>query len=259
MYQRLSYTTLEYFNKVNATIFDKYGAEITVNENAKEIILYHGTRASLNKILKEGLLIRAGLRGKDTKMQMIDEVLNREFGVTRDQIPEWVWRNEYDYERTIEPHLHMSINLGTAVGYSHQGCEIKAQVRRNMFTWLLMRKFGRDFYAEEFKQKYGVEIGIISRIACERNGKNSHVFQVKIPVDYLRKEDLEFWRKIVAKVKEVNVKYPDIEAFSTLKRTTMEIRCIKNIPPKMFTKIWRVYWKERNFPHDNFELKQVYP
>jgi len=31
MYQRLSYTTLEYFNKVNATIFDKYGAEITVN------------------------------------------------------------------------------------------------------------------------------------------------------------------------------------------------------------------------------------
>jgi len=241
--QRVSITELEYNNKVNAWILDEHDAEITVDENAERIILYHGTRACLEKVLKEGLLIRAGLKGRDTKMQMIDEVLMGEFGVEREQVPDWIWRYEYEYEKTIEPHLHMSVNLGTAVGYSHQGCEIKAQVRYHMFTWLLERRYG-DFSVKDFEEKLfpNLRYGIISKLACERNGKESHVIQVEVPRGFLREEDWKFWRATVERVKETRKERPDLDAYRTLKTTTMEIRCLEHIPPEMFRKIWKVHW-----------------
>lgn len=257
--QRLTFDELEFNNKVNAHILDCHNAEITIDEKAKKVVLYHGTRAPLEKVLKEGLLIRAGLKGAGTKMQMIDEVLNGEFGVTREDVPEWVWIYEYDYEKTIEPHLHMSINLGTAVGYSHQGCEIKAQIRRNMFNWLLSRRYG-DFSAKEFEEKLfpGREYGIVSQIACQRNGEKSYVLQVEIPRNFLRREDTKFWKEVVEKVKQLAITDPEIEPFKTLKDTTMEIRCLKNVPPSMFRKIWRVQWATAwGWISGNYELVNI--
>jgi len=239
--QRLTFTELEYNNRVNAIILDEHNAEITADEEASQIILYHGTRAPIDEILRQGLLIRAGLKGVDTKLQMIDEVLNREFGVTREQVPDHVWRWEYDYERTIEPHLHMSLNLGTAVGYSHQGCETKAQVRGSMYHWLLERRLG-DFSPKQFEQTFGVGYGIVSRIACEQNGRDSHVVQVEVPVNFLRKEDFDLWRRHVQQLKTVQ-RY-DRDVFDELRRTTMEMRCLKNVPPAMFRRVWKVEWGE---------------
>lgn len=220
------------------TILDKLGAEITVDENAKRIILYHGTRAPAEKIFKEGLLVAAGLKGRNAKLQMIDEVLTSEFGVTREQIPEWIWIWEYKYEQTKPPHLHMSINLGTAIGYSHQGCEVKAQIRRNMFIWLLMRRYG-DFSIKDFEEKLfpNLSYSIISEIACKRNGENSYVFQVEVPKNYIYKEDLSFWRDTVTKVKKLN-------NFEILKTTTMEVRVVRDIPPEMIRRCWKVNWKK---------------
>lgn len=163
----------------------KYGQPTKVF--GETLILYHGTRAPLEKIMKEGLLIRAGRVGNDTRMQMIDEVLEGEFGVTRDQVPEWVWRYEWEYEKTIEPHLHFSVNVGTAAGYSHQGCEIKACVRGGMYSWLLTRRYGEDISFKEIEEKFGVSP---NRLACKMNGKESHVFCVEVPKDYVREEDL---------------------------------------------------------------------
>ena len=230
-----TYTALEYINKQNRALLDQYNAPITINENAAEIILYHGTRAPINKILREGLLVRAGRTGPNTKLQMIDEVLQGEFGVTREQIPDWIWRHEYEYELTEPPHLHMSINLGTAIGYAYQGCEIKASIRKNMFFWLLQKR-GQKITA---KQKQ-----LISKIAAERNGETPHVIQVKIPVGWLYRPDLELWRQLLKKIKREHYRNPQLNCLELLKTTTLEIRCLQNIPPEKITAIYKIKFQD---------------
>jgi len=257
--QRVTISELEARNKANSLLLDKFNNEITTDPNAKEVILYHGTRASYRKILKEGLLIRAGLHGRDTKMKMIDDVLQREFGVTRQQVPDWIWKNEYEYEKTIEPHLHMSINFGTAAGYSHQGCEIKAQVRDAMYCWLLTRRYG-DITCRE-QQKLFPNVSV-SQLACERNGKHSYVFQVKLPISFLRDQDLVFWREILTNINELMITHEECEPRKTLEETTMEIRCLRNIRPKMITQVWEIKWDNNwasKFLDDSYKVVQLFP
>lgn len=229
---------LEMANKFNLQ------TEVTSTRTEGRVILFHGTRASVQKILKEGLLIRAGRIGKDTKMQMIDEVLNGEFGVTREQVPEWIWRYDYDYEATFKPHLHMSINRDTAIGYSHQGCEIKACVRANMYNWLLTRRYGD--VSQIFVEKKFPNVSV-NQLACQRNGEESHVFQVEVPRMFLRKEDLDCWDKIKVKVQQ-NPKIARV-----LETTTLEVRCFQNIPPSMIKHIWKIHFT--NFLQ--YEIEEV--
>jgi len=238
-------------------LFDERLAEVTVNADAKTIILYHGSRVPYKKVMKQGLLIRAGLRGKNSKLQMIDDVLNGEFGVTREQIPEWIWKFEYDYEKTIEPHLHLSINLGTAVGYSHQGCEIKAQIRDHMYGWLLIRRYG-DLSVGEMQNKFPKSN--LSQLACEQNGKRSYVFQVAVPKSFIRKEDLKFWSEIINRLVELQKKRPELNALRHLLSDTIEMRCVKNLPASQILRIWNVDWKHRwsSFYDNTYQLKLMY-
>jgi hypothetical protein len=190
---------------------------------------------------------------------MIDDVLQGEFGVTREQIPEWVWKYEYEYEKTIEPHLHMSINFGTAAGYSHQGCEIKAQVRHAMYEWLLMRRYGDITCREE--QKLFPNISA-SQLACERNGKRSYVFQVKVPIAFLRDKDVVFWREVLTKINGLIITHKEYEMRKNLEETTMEIRCLRKIPPKMITQVWEIKWANdwaSRFLDDSYQVVQLFP
>lgn len=194
-----------------------------------KIILYHGTRAPLEKIAKEGLLIRAGKVGPDTKLQMIEEVL-AEFGYRLDQVPEWIWRHEYAYEATIEPHLHFSINRETAIGYSHQGCETKAQVRAAMYIWL----YGEDLTSQEIREKLGESP---HSLAAKKNGKISLVFCVQVLRSFIRTKDLLDLENTASKIRKL---YSEAEAEDFLARTTQEMRVIQNIPPRMIKKVWRI-------------------
>jgi len=244
--QRMSFNELEFSTLTNKEYLDQFGFPITINEKSKTIVLYHGTRASFEKIMKEGLLIRAGLVGNDTKMKMIDDVLNGELGVERGQIPDWIWKNEYEYEQTRSPHLHMSLNFGTALGYSHQGCEIKAQIRNNFYSWILSKRYGENLTIQELKIKLGHPEISINGIACEMNGKESHVFQVEVPINFLDKEDYKFWREILEKIKRANKEHPELKAFESLKRNTLEIRILRNIPPEMIKRAWKIYFKDNS-------------
>jgi len=193
------------------------------------LVLYHGTRAPLRKILKEGILVRAGRTGKDTRMQMVDEVLEREFGVTKEQVPSWIWKGEYDYEGSIEPHIHMSVNIRTAAGYAHQGCEIHAEIRSHMYGWLLERRYG-PMKVEDQRRRFPKSPGLI---ACEMNGVESHVFCVEVPVDFVRTSDLELLEGILKRAPG---------RMDYLNTTTMEVRVVKDIPPQMIKRVWRVYY-----------------
>lgn len=194
-----------------------------------KIILYHGTRAPLEKIAKEGLLIRAGRVGPDTKLQMIDEVLD-EFGFQRDQVPGWIWKGEYNYEATIVPHLHFAVNRDVAAGYSRQGCEIQAQVRAAMYMWLT----GPDLTFWEITQKLGRNP---YHLAAEKNGKTSLVFEVEIPRTFVRAKDLLDLGETASKFRTF---YGEDKVKNFLATTTFEMRVIRNILPEMITKVWRI-------------------
>lgn len=216
----------------------------------KTLVLYHGTRVSPEKIMEEGLLIRAGLTGKDTRMQMVDNALG-EFGYTRKKVPKWIWEGEWNYERTIEPHLHMSTNVGTAVGYSHQGCEIKAQIRTALISWIITKVYGdKDMSIREIDEKLGCSP---SKIAIRMNGKSSYVYCVEIPRNFVRKEDLQ---GLEGASKRYGEKIGIKERDEWLNRTTREVRVVENIPPNMIKRVWKVNFKGK-FVFAGYELERV--
>lgn len=218
--------------KRNGKGFDEIRFPVTTSANAEAAILYHGTRVDPSIIMKRGLLVRAGLEGGDTRMRMVDDVLESEFGVTRDQVPKWIWESEYLYERTKPAHLHMSLNFGTAAGYSRVGCEIKYQVRHHMLVWMCERRLDEgSIETRRMLEK------LIAEFCRRKNGNGSYVYQVKIPVVWLHEPDVALWRRCLKR-------YEEMKDGEDLQHTTVEIRCLRHIPPPHILAAWQVHFKD---------------
>jgi len=207
-------------------------ASLGHNEAAKiqgdRITLFHGTRASLEKIMREGLLICGGRR---SRMDLVREAL-ADFGLKIHDVPRWVWETAALCEANIEPHIHFSLNLGAAVAYAWQGCETRALVRAGALIWLLSRLLGENMSWRDLEDK-GVSMRDIDVVAAKMNGVESHVIKVEVPIDYVRREDYE---DILNAVQIYGEEY--------LSSTTMEVRVVKNVPPNMIKRVWRVAWDD---------------
>lgn len=204
------------------------------------ISLYHGTRAPLEKILGEGLLIYGGHRNK---MSLVREAL-ADLGLKIRDVPRWVWESSIHYEANIEPHIHCSLNIGTAAAYAWQGCETKAVVRAGALIWLLSRLLGHDVTFRELEE-LGVSDWDIRRVAAEANGLESHVIKVEVPIEYVRREDYEDVLRMIHLYGEQRLLY-----------NIMEVRVVRNIPPDMIKAAWRVVWRGRSL-YDGYDLKPV--
>jgi len=180
--------------------------------------LYHGTRTPPDKILEEGLVLGGGM----TKEERRDKIL-KEYGLELKDVPEWTWKGELEYEKDRPPHLHMSLNLPTAAGYAHQGCETECQIRRHLKIW----QKDLDNLPLALTRKL---MPLIDKEALEEIGKQPYVYEIEVPDDWITKED----HKRVESIKHIP---------GEIEFTAAEVHMEHNIPPEMITGVYEIDWR----------------
>ena len=158
----------------------------------KDIILYHGTRASPTSIRELGLI--AGGLDRTVKDPLTEKyIVNKErtlqrvldeFGLKKDDIPPWVYQGELDYEKDEPIHIHFEISLDNATGYADMGGEPAYVMRNHIMNWLDMKRLG-DIetclwaQGEEGKRLHKEN----NRRAKLVNGEKTYVVVVKLSLD----------------------------------------------------------------------------
>jgi hypothetical protein len=127
-----------------------------------------------------------------------------------------------------------------------------------MYGWLISRRHG---------DLTGLEMGRLfpkvdlSKLSCEGNGKRSLVVQAEIPVRFIRREDIETWRKTLLQVRDAAALRRRISANDILKTATFEIRCMQNVPKTLIKAVWAVRWGENwagSIHNRTYALQRIY-
>lgn len=213
------------------------------------MILYHGTRANPESIRKYGLLVH----GHDgSKEETCDRVLT-EFGLTREQVPSWVYQGELDYERGRADHSHLCVNRGTASGYADMGGEPAYVIRSHVLLWLNQRRLSALRYWDEKKKRVtwdcranGKERALrreLNEQAKMKNGHRKYVLTINIDDDdpLLEKDVFE----VIGRLREFDNKNgPRHDGKGWLEHffegDPFEVRYNGNIPPEWILKIEEV-------------------
>ena len=170
----------------------------------KEILVFHGTRADPNSIREKGL-IAGGLDRKIKDPLTERYIVNKEatlqrvlgeFGLRKEEIPEWCYRGELQYEKDDPIHIHFEMSFDNAIGYADMGGEPAYLIRYHIRTWLEAKKLGDETTCLwHLDRKLSREV---NRWAKEANGKHTYVVAVKLDLDDPRvdKQAVETIRRI---------------------------------------------------------------
>jgi hypothetical protein len=194
------------------------------------MILYHGTRGNPESILEHGLKPH-GL--DSSKEETIDRVLS-EFGLTRETVPEWVWKGELEYERRRgQGHSHLCLNTETAAGYSNMGGEPAYVIRRNVLRWLNQDKVDKLWEQDRRNGTHELNkfLNVLDREAKEATGKTRYVLTLDVdPNDpALEKDVFETIKNFEKAEKRGELEKGDLDEF--LKNDTYEVRYYGVISP----------------------------
>lgn len=176
----------------------------------KEVILFHGTRANPKSIMEKGLLA-GGLdrKVKDpitekyivNKETTLQRVL-KEFGLKKEEVPEWTYSGELEYEKDLPIHIHFENSFANACGYADMGGEPAYCIRRNIMDWLDMKKLGNDEDVLYSQGEEGLKRHKVNNAKAKKaNGSICYVVAVKIRLDDSRLEQRA--KDTIRRVKEV--------------------------------------------------------
>lgn len=128
------------------------------------LTLYHGTRVSEDRIREEGLT-------RPDYDKLIDEVLAK-YGYSRNQVPEWIWRQELLYRFTeyknftpeFKPYIAFTLNYDQAKTYAHMGGEFEYLLIYYLMRW---RKRSAQEADDEATKGRGKERVVTVRVSKE--------------------------------------------------------------------------------------------
>jgi len=160
----------------------------------KEVILFHGTRANPKSITEKGLL--AGGLDRKVKDPLTEKyIVNKEttlqrvlkeFGLKKENVPEWTYKSELNYEKDQPIHIHFENSFVNACGYADMGGEPAYLIRKGIMDWIRMREIGDEetvlYHTDPERAK------LHNKIAKEANGKTCYVIAVRIKLDDPRLE-----------------------------------------------------------------------
>lgn len=145
------------------------------------MILYHGTRIDKQTILKEGLK-------RPDYNRLIDEILVR-YGYTREQVPEWTWKNELDYRLEeykqyspeFQPYLAFTLNYEQARDYAGMGGEFEYLLIYHLLLWK----------TSDSKGNTSLEKAQNARKEATKGRGTMKVLTMDVPKKYIPKLELE--------------------------------------------------------------------
>jgi len=203
----------------------------------KKLRLYHGTRANPELLLKHGLLA-GGLDRTEpdpidqvyrvNKERTLERVLN-EFGLSKHQVPEWIYRGELQYEEGTPIHTHFELNPDNAAGYADMGGEPAYCIRYNLLIWLAGIS---DRSCVEIRE----QLQELKRQAKLANGPVPYVVEVEIDFDdpRLEQDARDMIGRVEQAIAEGKIKR-SIEEF--WKMGAHEVRYFGDVPPEKIKSI----------------------
>jgi hypothetical protein len=203
------------------------------------MILYHGTRGNPESILEHGLKPH-GL--DESKEATIDRVL-AEFGLTKETVPEWVWKGELEYEKQRgQGHSHLCLNTETGAGYSDMGGEPAYKIRQGILWWQNHDKLEelRSRDKQRGTHEYNDFMNALDKKAKETTGKTRYLLTLDVdPSDpALEKDVFDVIKKFEEAKKRGEIEEGDLDEF--LRNDPYEVRYYGVVPPQKIIAIEEV-------------------